>query len=214
MRTRIFTITVMALCVTLVWLFFTEEHTLVKRSLCTAESLMCPDGTIVGKVAPNCAFAPCPSVNTVPDVVVEDDTVVCTMDAKICPDGSAVGRTAPNCEFAECPQPTTPIVVTSPLRDQEITSPVTISGNARGMWFFEGSFPISIVNWDGLIIGEGIAQAEGEWMTENFVPFTAVISYTLATGTPYNRGAIILKKDNPSGLPEHDDAIEIPVTLQ
>lgn len=214
MRTRIFMVTVMALSVTLVWLFFNEEHIVVKRSLCTEESLMCPDGTIVGKVAPNCAFAPCPSVNTPPDAVVDDTVVACTMDAKICPDGSAVGRTAPNCEFAPCPQPTANIVVTSPIRDQGITSPVTISGTARGSWFFEGSFPISIVNWDGLIIGEGVAQAQAEWMTEDFVPFSATISYIFASDTPYNRGVIILKKDNPSGLPEHDASIEIPIIFE
>ena len=25
------------------------------------------------------------------------------------------------------------------------------------------------------------------------------------------RGSLILKKDNPSGMPEHDDALEIPI---
>lgn len=208
MRTQIFVVTIMTLCITLAWLLFTEEHTVVKRSLCTTESLMCPDGTIVGRVAPHCEFAPCPSVNTAPDAVA------CTMDAKICPDGSAVGRTAPNCEFAQCPPATQDIYIQIPQEGTTISSPVTITGTARGKWFFEGSFPVSIVNWDGFIIGEGIAQAQGEWMTENFVPFTATISYTLASGTPHNRGALILKKDNPSGLPEHDASIEIPVILQ
>lgn len=90
-----------------------------------------------------------------------------------------------------------------------ISSPVTITGKARGNWFFEASFPISIVNWDGLIIGQGIAQAQGEWMTENFVPFEAKITFDKATYK--NNGAIILQKDNPSGLPENDDALEIPI---
>jgi hypothetical protein len=140
--------------------------------------------------------------------------VACTMDAKICPDGSTVGRTGPNCEFAECPEPSPEndlIRVTSPTANSSVASPVAIMGTARGMWFFEGSFPISIVNWDGLIIGEGVATAQGEWMTEDFVPFTASITYTIDPQTPYNRGALILKKDNPSNLPENDDAIEIPV---
>lgn len=140
----------------------------------------------------------------------------CTMDAKVCPNGSAVGRVGPNCEFAPCPEgsPENDLIrVTSPTAQSIITSPATITGMARGTWFFEGSFPVSIVNWDGLIIGEGVATAEGEWMTEDFVPFTASITYTIDPQTPYNRGAIILRKDNPSGLPEHDDAIEIPVVF-
>lgn len=145
--------------------------------------------------------------------------VACTTEAKICPDGSAVGRIGPNCDFAQCPGESTSageesdpmIVIDSPQAGTVITSPVTITGRARGPWFFEASFPISIVNWDGLIIGEGIATARDDWMTEDLVPFSATISYTVATQTPYARGTIILNKDNPSGLPEHDDFREIPV---
>ncbi len=144
--------------------------------------------------------------------------IACTLDAKVCPDGSAVGRTGPNCEFAECPEVPPPlhnlIRVTTPTPQSTVSSPITIEGTARGTWFFEGSFPVSIVNWDGLIVGEGTATAEGEWMTEDFVPFTASITYTIDPQTPYNRGAVILKKDNPSGLPVHDDAIEVPVFFQ
>lgn len=146
----------------------------------------------------------------------EAPVVGCTLEAKVCPDGSSVGRTGPLCEFAECPRNTTSssdnlVVLNTPQPYQKITSPVTLTGKARGNWFFEASFPITIVNWDGLIIGEGIATAQGEWMTTEFVPFTATVSYTFASGTPYNRGAVILKKDNPSGLPEYDDSREIPV---
>jgi hypothetical protein len=175
MRTRIFFVIVGILFCTLLWLTVAEQHTLRENRTvqCTQEAHICPDGSAVGRTAPNCEFAECPSVNTVPDVVVEDDIVACIMDAKICPDGSAVGRTAPNCEFAPCPPVKQAFSSSSPLPMSSNTSPITISGTARGNWFFEGSFPISIVNWDGLIIGEGIAQAQGEWMTENFVPFTA-----------------------------------------
>ncbi len=154
------------------------------------------------------------------------DGVACTMDALICPDGTALGRTGPDCSFPECPEVSVPadieamidakkdlIVLTSPTPLSKISSPVTLTGMARGYWFFEASFPVSIVNWDGLIIGEGIATADGEWMTEDFVPFTATINFTFDPATPYNRGAIILRKDNPSGLPENDNALEIPVTF-
>ena len=106
------------------------------------------------------------------------------------------------------------IRVSSPQPNATITSPLVVKGEARGTWFFEASFPITIVNWDGLIIGEGIAQADGEWMTEEFVPFTATVTYTFASTTPYNRGSIILKKDNPSGEPQFDDALEYPIKLQ
>ncbi len=141
----------------------------------------------------------------------------CTMEAKICPDGSAVGRTGPNCEFAPCPIVENPpvtdelIIIETPVPNQKVSSPIMVVGKARGNWFFEASFPIVVTNWDGLIIGQGIATAQGDWMTAEFVPFTASISYTLPSETPYNRGTLILRKDNPSGLSEHDEAREIPI---
>ncbi len=106
------------------------------------------------------------------------------------------------------------IVLVSPAPLDTISSPVMLTGKARGTWFFEASFPVSVVNWDGLVIGEGIATAEGDWMTEAFVPFTATISYSVDPDAYSNKGTLILKRDNPSGLPENDDALEIPVMLQ
>lgn len=101
----------------------------------------------------------------------------------------------------------------SPRPNQSVKSPLTITGEARGYWFFEASFPVVLADWDGRIIAEGIATAEGEWMTENFVPFTATLEYTLEPDIYSTRGTLILQKDNPSGLPENDDALEIPVIL-
>lgn len=101
------------------------------------------------------------------------------------------------------------IIVNSPIANSQISSPLTFSGLARGTWFFEGSFPVSIVNWDGLIIGEGYATASGEWMTEDYVPFSGTLTFDKpAYG---DRGAIIFQKDNPSGLPENDNALEISI---
>ncbi len=139
----------------------------------------------------------------------------CTLDAMICPDGSAVGRTGPNCEFAPCPTPTDNlIIIDTPQPNQTVTSPITISGKARGPWYFEATFPIVVVDWDGLIIGEGFATAQGDWMTTEFVPFTASVTYSLPSTTPYKRGAVIIQKSNASGLPEHDDAREIPILFE
>ncbi|MDO8590715.1 MAG: Gmad2 immunoglobulin-like domain-containing protein, partial [bacterium] len=82
---------------------------------------------------------------------------------------------------------------------------------ARGNWFFEASFPVMLTDWDGRIIAQGIATAKSEWMTTEFVPFEATLNFTVDKNAYSNRGALILQKDNPSGLPEYDDALEIPV---
>lgn len=101
------------------------------------------------------------------------------------------------------------ITIENPRPNQVVNSPLTITGEARGPWFFEASFPVMLTNWDGLIIAEGIATADGEWMTEEFVPYSVVLEFE--TPTLYDRGTLILQKSNASGLPEHDDALEIPV---
>src|SRR3989344_406857 len=97
-----------------------------------------------------------------------------------------------------------------------VTSPLGITGEARGTWFFEASFPVTLTDWDGKIIAQLPAQAIGDWMTEEYVPFGVTLTFDTPTpGDPtVNRGFLILQKDNPSGLPEHDDALEIPVIFK
>ncbi len=102
----------------------------------------------------------------------------------------------------------------TPRPGQVIKSPLTITGEARGNWFFEASFPVVLVNWDGLIIAQGIATAKDNWMTTEYVPFEATLDFTIDKNTYSNRGALILQKDNPSGLPEHDNALEIPIIFE
>ena len=102
------------------------------------------------------------------------------------------------------------IRVSQPLPESTISSPLTIEGVARGTWFFEATFPIVLTNWDGLIIAEGYATADGDWMTEDYVPFTATLTFTPDTSVS-NRGSLILQKSNASGLSEHDDAFEYTV---
>jgi hypothetical protein len=100
----------------------------------------------------------------------------------------------------------------NPRPNQEIQSPFTIEGEARGVWFFEASFPVVLVDWDGLIIAQTIATAQSDWMTNDFVKFKAEIKFDKPAYS--NKGALILKKDNPLGLPQYDDALEIPIIFK
>lgn len=87
-----------------------------------------------------------------------------------------------------------------------------VTGKARGNWYFEASFPIEIQSETGAVIGGTIATAQGDWMTTDFVPFKSeMIDLPSAfTGPAW----LILKKDNPSGLPENDAAIRIPIVVE
>ena len=112
------------------------------------------------------------------------------------------------------------IRVFSPLENSIISSPLSVNGEARGQWYFEATFPVTLVDWDGKIIAETHATALGDWMTEEFVPFEATVEFESPAfpGTDVShfsrRGTLILHKDNPSGLPEYDDAIEIPIRFE
>lgn len=100
------------------------------------------------------------------------------------------------------------IQLESPLPNSVISSPLILTGKARGTWYFEASFPVEIKDSSGKSLGSVPAQAQSDWMTTDFVPFKATLEFSApetATGT------LILRKDNPSGLPEKDDALIIPI---
>jgi hypothetical protein len=94
----------------------------------------------------------------------------------------------------------------------KISSPLVLTGEARGIWFFEASFPVILTDWDGLIIAQGYAQADTDWMTTDFVPFTSTLTFDKPTYK--DNGFLILRKDNPSGLPENDEFVEIPIIFE
>ncbi|MCJ7786739.1 GerMN domain-containing protein, partial [Patescibacteria group bacterium] len=78
-------------------------------------------------------------------------------------------------------------------------------------WFFEASFPIKLVDEKGNELGIAIAQAQSDWMTEDFVPFEAELHFELPVT---EKGTLILEKDNPSGLLENADELRIPVKFK
>lgn len=74
-------------------------------SACPQDAKLCPDGSSVGRIGPNCEFAPCPEAETglTPDTpYAQPGGRVCTQEMKQCPNGGFVARTGPNCEFAPC----------------------------------------------------------------------------------------------------------------
>ncbi len=93
-----------------------------------------------------------------------------------------------------------------------IGSPLLLKGSAPGTWYFEASFPVVLTDWEGKIVAQGHAQAKADWMTTNDVPFEVTLEFTAPTNK--KNGSLILQKDNPSGLPAHDDSVEIPILFQ
>lgn len=115
------------------------------------------------------------------------------------------------------------IYVEIPQAESKIESPLVVRGRARGQWFFEASFPLVLTDWDGRIIAQSYAQAQGNhasggvnWMTTEYVPFEGTLVFENPSWDAEfsKRGALIFQKDNPSGLPENDDAVELTVFFE
>ena len=105
------------------------------------------------------------------------------------------------------------IRVETPRANAEVGIPLTIKGEARGTWFFEASFPVRLHDANGkdIPLDPPRMSAKGDWMTEEFVSFEGTFTF-LPSAT--ETGTLVLMKDNPSGLPEHDDSIEIPIVFK
>ena len=96
----------------------------------------------------------------------------------------------------------------NPRPNQIIESPLFVKGEARGSWYFEADFPVKLFDDNGFLLGIMPAHALGDWMTEDFVPFTATLPFAVPSTL---KGKLILEKDNPSGLPEYADELIVPV---
>ncbi len=103
------------------------------------------------------------------------------------------------------------ITVDTPLPDALVTKNFTVSGKARGTWYFEATFPLSLVSNSGTVITTAIARANTDWMTEDFVPFTANFILKNSYTGP---ATLILRNDNSSGLPEKDASISFPIVIK
>jgi hypothetical protein len=92
-----------------------------------------------------------------------------------------------------------------------VSSPLAVSGTVTGGgWFFEASFPVKVIDADGTVLGQGPAQAQGDWMTTGTVPFSATILFS----KPHSvTGTVVFAKDNPSGMPQNDLSLTIPISF-
>ncbi|MBP6860530.1 MAG: hypothetical protein KBC38_03160 [Candidatus Pacebacteria bacterium] len=103
------------------------------------------------------------------------------------------------------------ITVSTPTPGAVTGKPLIVKGEARGTWYFEASFPIEVEDADGNVIANGYAEAEGEWMTEEFVPFTAAV--TIPAGF-IGDATLIIKNSNASGEPERDRSLSFPIRIE
>jgi len=107
---------------------------------------------------------------------------------------------------------TSEISVANPPQNTTVNSPLTVTGQAKGSWFFEGVFPIYLYNKSGLLIGQSHVRATSDWTTSDSVPFIGTITFPRQFSG--STGRLVLKNDNPSGLPQNSKAVQMTVTFQ
>lgn len=118
--------------------------------------------------------------------------------------------TTPTPPSAEPPAPPPkPVLVESPPSGALVTSPVRVTGKARGSWYFEAEFPIRVLNAQDEMIGTGIARAQGDWQTSDYVPFEASVVFKAPPED--TTGFVVIEKSNPSGLAQNAAESRVPV---
>ncbi|PIZ96624.1 MAG: hypothetical protein COX80_00910 [Candidatus Magasanikbacteria bacterium CG_4_10_14_0_2_um_filter_33_14] len=101
------------------------------------------------------------------------------------------------------------LFLTTPNPNEVISVPLFVTGITNENWFSQGNFSVTLVGEDGEIIIKKYAKALDDWTAEEFVPFEAILEFDIPEDQ--NKGNILLKKANPSGLAENDDVFEIPI---
>ena len=103
------------------------------------------------------------------------------------------------------------IEITNPPIGGSVSSPFTVTGRARGSWFFEAEMPVTLFNGRGEVMVRGTARAQDEWMTEDFVPFEVTLLFDMPTVAD---GFLLIERSNPSDDRSLDKSYMIPVSFQ
>jgi hypothetical protein len=94
------------------------------NTVCTDEARQCPDGSYVGRTAPNCEFAACPNSPTLDGSISDSGIFGTVLLGPTCP----LQRMPPDPKCADKPYQTTLVVLTED-RKTEVTS---LTSNAAG----------------------------------------------------------------------------------
>lgn len=131
----------------------------------------------------------------------------------VTPVASPIPTVTPSAAPQATPTPTTSVTLRldSPKPHQTIQSPLLIEGALPGNWFFEGQITARLETESGSVIAEMPLKAQGSWMTESQVSFSEVMKFTKPRDA--NTAVLIITNANPSGLPENNKELQIPLKL-
>lgn len=102
--------------------------------------------------------------------------------------------------------------LSTPLPGDTVSFPLSVSGKARGYWYFEGDFQLALYHKQQ-VVAESYVSAQGAWMTTNFVAFKGQIN----PNEPLPPGAtltLMLHGANPSGLKQNERHFKVPLVSE
>jgi len=111
------------------------------------------------------------------------------------------------------PQAVSGIEVISPKVNEEISSPIKITGvvNGEGWAGFEGQVgTVKLMDYKGNQIATGVLLATTDW-TNSQVSFATTLTFQSKTIGPMN---LIFINENPSGDPVRDKVFNLPVKIK
>jgi hypothetical protein len=114
-------------------------------------------------------------------------------------------------QYYNTSNPADVIRVANPGQHTNVASPLTITGEARGTWYFEAVFSIILTDAKGKILARTQARAQNDWQTADLVSFLATLSFPWQPGS--TTGRLIFQKNNPSGLSQNDAYAVMTVTF-
>jgi len=100
--------------------------------------------------------------------------------------------------------------VHTPVANALAKSPLHITGEARGSWYSDASFPLVLYDYAGRELTRGYAQAQGEATGDGFVPFEAELDFACGDA---QRGTLVLHRASKAAAPDGADALRVPVRL-
>jgi hypothetical protein len=102
------------------------------------------------------------------------------------------------------------VTVSDPVKNSVIGDMLDLKGEARGYWYFEGQFPVSVIDDTGYIVAQGTAKALGDWKTTSMVPFESHIDVTSSARS--ETGIIKIIRDEQKG--SNAQYVEVPVRFK
>jgi len=113
--------------------------------------------------------------------------------------------------YKEDESPAPDVMLDAPQYGDLVASPIKVSGKARGNWFFEAQMPVTLKDDQGKVLFQGPAHADGDWMTNDYVPFSLSVPFVPGDA---QYGVLIISRDNPSGDPANDASYAVPVRFK